>query len=189
MRILTASMAAIASCALPVQAQNLVSNPEFDSGIESWELRAAGVGTIVHVADDGSPEAGSLRLDRADETRGNSTSAWSECIVVDPAVRYDLMGNVKPVLGPATVFLVTFGDDLCVDTLGSAEFLTWDTPDAEWHALEASDFALPGNVGGVRVQLMIGATFPETLAGALFDHIGFGPTGSVPVTLQSYSVD
>jgi hypothetical protein len=171
------------------QAQNLVQNPDFDTGTEHWE--PASNATISWVADDGSPEPGSMRFN-VSVARGTSTSVASDdCIAVDPSIHYDLLGAFKLIAGSyVQLFFYTFGDAACTE---AAEFgdpsISVTTADGAWHDAMVSDFALAPDVGSVQVVLAVGVPYPETEAAAMVDHIGFGPTGSVPVTLQSFDVD
>lgn len=172
-----------------LHAQNLVTNPDFDTSIEQWQL--SGIGTISHVADDGAPAPGALRLDRPDEARGNSTLVLSACIPVDKGMHFDLIGNIKLIEGSsANISAIGYSDAGCSTVIGTVgPVLTTSTADGTWQAFSATDFVLPDNVGSIIVRLSAGVGFPETLIAALFDHVGFGPTGSVPVTLQSFRID
>jgi hypothetical protein len=131
-----------------------------------------------------------LRLDRP-ETRGTSTSIVSDCIAVDQTMHYDLKANMQLVIGGgASVFLSFYSGTSCTAPIaGDAPYLHFTVVDGNWHPAAANDFAMPVGAVGVRVNLGTGVAYPQTRCAALFDHIGFGPTGSVPVMLQSFDID
>lgn len=192
MRRLAALATALLLRVPAADAENLVPNPDFDAGIDHWSLLGNPSGaTISYVADDGSPAPGALRIDRPDQNRGNSTTAVSDCIVVDPSIHYDLMVSVKVLTGAVGyAYLSVFSDAQCGEPIGPAvQVLQWDGADAIWHELEALDFALPDATASLRIAVSVGVPYPETLSAVLFDHVGLGPTGTVPVTLQTFVVD
>lgn len=171
------------------QAQNLVPNPDFDTGIDGWSTVPNGA--IEWVADDGSPDPGALRLRLAD-ARGNSTSTQSDCFAVDPSVHHDLAASLKLVAGvEAHIYSVVYVDPTCADPVaGGVDYYGQvTTADGLWHEVMVADFPLAPEAVAARIFVGTGAPYPDTNAVALADHIAFGPTGSVPVTLQSFDVD
>lgn len=186
------SIGIVLLCAHAAHAQNLVPNPDFDTGVEPWQMVPGAIGTVTHVPDDGSPAPGALRLERPDESnRGSSTAAISACMPVDADTRFDLIGSVKLVVGnSASVQVTGYSSVDCSGSIVSFDpVLSTQAADGLWHSFSATDFPLPDTVGSVVVRLNSGVAFPATQSVALFDHIGFGPTGSVPVTLQSFRID
>lgn len=186
MRMLAAIFLLGASIA---QAQNLVPNPDFDTGIDHWETLPNG--EISWIADDGSPEPGAMRLNLA-TARGNSTQARSDCLAVDPSVHHDLAAALQLIAGVSVhIYFVVYDNPTCADPpLGGGDpNAQVTTADGLWHDVMIADFALLPEAESARIVIGTGATYPDTNGVALIDHVGFGPTGSVPVTLQSFGVD
>jgi hypothetical protein len=186
MRTLAAFLLIGASIA---QAQNLVPNPDFDTGIDGWSTLSNG--TIEWVADDGSPDPGALRLRLAD-ARGNGTEALSGCFAVDPSMHHDLAASLKLIAGiEAHIFFVVYDNPTCADPpVGGADYYAQvPTADGLWHDVMVADIPLAPEAVAARIFIGTGAPYPDTNAVALADHIAFGPTGSVPVTLQSFGVE
>src|ERR1700751_1474819 len=91
-------------------AQNLVQNPDFNSGLAGWTTVE---GTFAIDATTGVPASPSLRA-TAPRAGGNVAEIWSACIRIDASQNVDLVANLKNVSGPGVeVNLLTFTDIAC----------------------------------------------------------------------------
>jgi hypothetical protein len=161
------------------QAANLVENPDFNSGLDGWSL-ASEAGTVDIDADNGFPSAPALHL-AGDSTSG--AAAQSACIMIDDSVNVDLRALVLPSGGTAALVVQPYSDAACETPIDPVSTASVDA-NGEWQELALTDTALPDGTLSARVVLYASLGSDDSVGDALFDHVAFGPTGTVP-----YAVD
>jgi hypothetical protein len=171
-------------CPSFARAQNIVPNGQFDS-LEGWTKLGNG-GEFTLDAGDGSPDAPSASL-----TAGGSfaTLIVSSCIPLSGPMTVDLQGDVKsnPTAPdfPAHVGVAFYSNDTCGTEAGFATAESCFALSNGWQRCASLNLAVPDNVRSASVQ----ASVLNFGISAKFDNIRLGPTGTVPVTLQSFDVD
>jgi hypothetical protein len=161
------------------QAANLVENPDFNSGLDGWSL-ASEAGTVDIDADNGFPSAPALHL-AGDSTSG--AAAQSACIMIDDSANVDLRALVLPSGGTAALVVQPYSDAACETPIDPVSTASVDA-NGEWQELALTDTALPDGTLSARVVLYASLGSDDSVGDALFDHVAFGPTGTVP-----YAVD
>ncbi|HKE48807.1 MAG TPA: hypothetical protein VKB52_12145 [Rhodanobacteraceae bacterium] len=159
--------------AFPAGAANLVGNPDFVS-IDGWSVMD-GDGNATLDTTDGSPAAPSLHVVTGTTV---NTSVQSDCIAVDDSNNVDLYFNLNGTTGSASVLINTYGDAACTTglaALGSDSFPATNS----WITYSTSDVMLPDGTQSVRIVLVTSQTASGGQGEANFDHILFGPTGTV----------
>ena len=159
---------------------NLVPNPDFDDGLDGWSM----VGTSGVMTLDGNigfPALPSLHLssDTLNPTLG--TAALSQCIPADDSTRYDFFFNA--IGGGVWGGVDAFSDGDCATPLGSVNTEAFRSAGGTY---ALTDFLLPDGTQSARVML---ASIPAPLGsgeGTIFDHVLFGPTGTLyaPISIQ-----
>jgi hypothetical protein len=156
-------------------ASNLVENPDFDNGLDGWPL-ATVTGTVELDATTGLPSAPSLHL-LGDQVSA-VVAAQSSCIEIDDSANVDLRAFVKPAGGIVAAGVQAYSDNACMTALDVVSSPGLNANDT-WGTIGFSDMPLPDGTASVRVTLS--ASITEFSAGdALFDHVEFGPTGTLP---------
>jgi hypothetical protein len=167
--------------ALPAAAANLVPNPDFTNGIDGWTTTTTGTGAASLDTTTGSPAAPSIRLVANPATSDVSTS--SSCVEVDDSENVDLMVNLNGTAGAATIGIDTYSDTACATALST---IVSDPVQANqtWTTYLLDDVTLPN--GSKSAKVVLTATEGQTAeAGDVnFDHIEFGPAGSVPALVN-----
>lgn len=173
-----------------VHAQNLVSNPDFDTDIKGWT--AQGSAAFNWDGSDGSPSAGSAHFSGSGSA-GITGTATSDCFAIPmPApATVDLRANVKFAAsgnaGPS-FYALAFTDGNCTaggSMIGVSN--AFGPPDGNgWRQGQASAL-LPIGTNGVEMQLFGQADGSGNLD-MHFDHVQFGASGTVPVILQTFGV-
>jgi hypothetical protein len=164
---------------LAAQAANLVENPDFDNGLDGWSL-ASETGTIDIDTEHGLPSAPALHL-AGDSTSG--AAAQSDCITIDDSANIDLHALVRPSGGTAALVVQPYSDDACATPLDPVSTPALDA-NSEWQELALTDAALPEGTLSARVVLYSSLGSTDSIGDALFDHVAFGPTGTVPYALD-----
>ena len=171
--------------ATAARAQNLIQNPDFDSGFTGWTVFS---GTFVIDATDGSPAQPSLHATAA-PADGFEAIINSPCIVMSAPQNVDLSADIKYVSGgPPEVDLYGFTDMACADFINVVS-ISGAPKDGVWHTSSHAGVSLPDGTQSVMVSIFTGS---DTLGGsvdAYFDHILFGSTSATPVRLQSFDVE
>lgn len=176
----------ISTSATPALAQNLITNPTFDTDYSGWPA-----GDAKWVADDccGNPASGSVTLQQ-------HQSLVSNCINVTGGSSYDLTfwSKFAPVNvsfpspnGFASVaWLTACGGDPIGPPNTYPTIYPGDA--AAWHQLGAT-FVAPASAHGVSIDIG-GQNCGLSCGGTTwFDNVAFGPAGTVPVELQSFEID
>jgi hypothetical protein len=179
----------LAAAATPLSAQNLISNPDFNTDVSGWQAGGGGAApglfpTVTLDMTEGSPAPPSGRF----SAPVNSTMANSLCLPVNAAQRHDLSIAVKAALGPPSISVETYRDASCgfdffVPGLVPGQFCS-PADGNGWMRCSKANFALPAGTTHVRLSLGYG------IATVFYvDNARFGPAGTVPVALQAFSVD
>lgn len=189
--IIVVVSAAFAFGATSLPAQNLVTNPGFDSDLDGWSMIH---GSASWSADDccGDANSGSASLP---VVVGAMAMLNSACIGVTPGASYDLVVLAETLALPPDFLsgsgtaTVTWYDDMasCPYILVNEPGATFQ-PYTGWRSFGAT-FVAPATAAAVKVTLMAQAGGLSQGIDVHFDNVRFGPTGSVPVTLQSFEVD
>jgi hypothetical protein len=158
-------------------AANLVPNPDFDSGLDGWTQTGTGSATI----DDsfGLPQPPSAHL-VADSTLGIGLE--SSCMEVDDSVHSDFYMNAGGTAGYFGASIQTFSDTACSNMLDSID--TEAIRGGDLRIFGLYDFALPDGAKSAKILLIGSAISLGQLPDVHFDHIGFGPTGTVPSAIN-----
>jgi hypothetical protein len=180
---------ALASACTGVFAQNVVPNPQFDSAdsLDNWPILYGLGATLTLDASDGSPETPSAFL-RAGSSQ--ASLAYSTCIPFSPTTAVDLQADIKSDPGalpdfPGHVSVYAYGDASCSGRADVFAATTCFALSDGWQRCSNLGLALPQGTSSVNVVLSV----LRLTVSAKFDNIRLGPTGTVPVTLQSFDID
>jgi hypothetical protein len=183
LRISGYMLAALLLQCASAQAANLVTNPNFTTDVNGW----TNAGGLTWDASDGDPAPGSAHI-----TAATSGSSNSSCIVIAAPQNIDLFANIEVASGAAFVEAVAFTDTGCL-TGGTSFAFTATSSSSVWQQFSATNVALPSGTNSVLIQLFaslptVPGAAPVAPVDAHFDQIQFGPTGTLPVRLQSFDV-
>lgn len=153
-----------------VQAANLVPNPDFDSGLEGWTQ--SGTGSVTIDDSFGLPRPPSAHL-VADSTLGIGLE--SSCMEVDDSVHADFYLSSAADPGYVSASIEMFSDTACTNALDPINMQSFRGGGD--HGLY--DFALPSGAQSAKILLIGSAISMGQLPDVHFDHIGFGPTGTL----------
>ena len=185
----------LAASAIPAHAANLITNPDFTTDLSGWTVFTSSGGTVTFDSTSGSPTTGAIRL-----TASNGGVAQAkQCITLGPQsidliVRRYIVTSVGPITEADTNWIAYSGAN-CLGNLVGA-FATnavtgfpgfFNGAAASWDELYSLSQSLPAGTVSVQVSIYISAGASATLD-FLFDDIRFGPSGTVPVRLQSFDV-
>ncbi|MBN8481335.1 MAG: hypothetical protein J0L88_07080 [Xanthomonadales bacterium] len=200
--------------ATPAFAQNLLVNPTFDSGMGlsgwSWSPDVSRPDPSLLVPCTGSTTCGRMELSieeccaqpsGASATIGSSfyyPEGIEQCVTgIVPGLAYDFGGwmhiqqEVQPGDMPGTPMIWVLWSKTAACASSDDEVSTgavWTSAMA-WERRGSSVVAPPGSQSA-RVALAAGATgLSGRYVNMWFDSVFFGPSGSVPVTLQTFVVD
>jgi hypothetical protein len=172
---------AFGALSFAAHASNLVQNPDFDDGDTGWSLAdgpaGASTGSIAIEESQGLPTAPSLHVLGDGDSTG--VVALSACIEVDDSTNFDLHAFVKPASGTISVGVAAFSDTTCgatIDVVSSDPIGS----NSIWQSIGFDDRPLPD--GTVSVQVYLAGVYGPmgSIGDALFDHVEFGPTGTLP---------
>jgi hypothetical protein len=167
---------AFATAAGAAHASNLVPNPEFDDGLDGWSLGTE-TGSLAIVANDGIPAAPSI--DVAGDASTLAAIALSSCIVIDDSTNVDFFAYVKSIAGNPLAGVQAYSDAACTAPL-SAIGVAPGNERPFWREISFTDTPLPTGTHSVQVLLTMEAGAVGDPAEALYDHVAFGPTGTIP---------
>ncbi|MEO7325283.1 MAG: hypothetical protein ABIW82_10695 [Dokdonella sp.] len=176
-------------CLGPVMASaaNLVANPNFDADVAGWTLDStANGGSFTLDSGDGSPVPPSGFLQSGGTP---NTIVRTDCIVVSGLQNIDMHADIKPSfqdpMRNPEIMAHTFSDSTCSSAMPTYIFtdacIVLSAPG--WERCSTVNHPLPPGTQSVVVSISV------SIINANFDNIGFGPTGTVPVTLQSFNID
>lgn len=186
---LTAKVAGALVClgSVVASAANLVANPNFDVDVEGWTVDpTSNGGAFTLDSGDGSPVPPSGFLQHGGRP---TTLVRTACIVVSDLQNVDMHADIKPSfqdpMENPNIVAYTFSDSACsipmpavisTDACISLSSPGWERCSTVNHPLAAGTQSVVVSISVSRID-------------ANFDNIGFGPTGTVPVTLQSFNID
>lgn len=164
-------------------AQNMVLNADFDSDLGHWSTNSSNAWSVDNA--DGFPAPGSAHMVGSTEA---NTGLQSDCIVVGGGQSIDLIANVKDasMFSRAVMSLRSYSDGTCSSISSDLFVFNFPTPLGNGWTQGSLTTLLPAGIGSVTIFLETSG-FGGT-ADTRWDHIRFGPTGSVPVRLQSFEV-
>jgi len=171
-----ASILAFASAATAANASNLVQNPEFDAGLNGWTLGTSG-GALGLVENSGIPSAPSIRV--TGDAGTPDAAALSSCIQIDDSVHVDFFAYALSGIGSSVAGFQAYSDTACTTPI-SAIATAPDDALPYWHEIGFTDQALPAGTRSAQVLLTSEASASDLFADVLYDHIAFGPTGTIP---------
>lgn len=154
-----------------VQAANLVPNPDFDEELGGWLQVGTGVAKID--ASFGIPTPPSAQL-VADSAQGIALE--SSCMPVDDGDSMDFSFNALAHTGDFSGRIESFSDTDCTTGLESIDTDTFSGTGE----FGLSDVALPDGAQSAKILLLASATSEGVFPDVNFDHIQFGPAGTIP---------
>jgi hypothetical protein len=165
-------LAALALQVSSVHAQNLVQNPDFDSGLVGWTTVE---GTFAIDASNDSPAPPSLHATAA-RAQSNVAEIRSDCIQIDASQNVALFANIKDVSGGGVeVNLYSFADIACSVDGGLVTIIT-APQSSTWSTYSRTNLALPSGTHSVLIGLDAFSLAINGSVDSYFDHILFGPT-------------
>lgn len=174
-------------CATSAMAANLVTNPDFNAGLSGWTLTQGSNPTLDDV--DGSPSAPSIRLVSVGPNLNSGVS--SNCMAAGSAQFFDLIVNVRVHVGFGSVGVAAYSDANCTVVSGPMGYaFPWPLVIDTWQQAYSWRMGLPP--GGAYIQVSLNTNQQETdsaQSDVSFDNVRFGPAGTVPVRLQTFTVD
>jgi hypothetical protein len=173
-------LAAGALLAFSASAANLITNPDFTTGLDGWTV-SDGDGTATLDNSTGSPAAPSIQL-VAGGTAPNM-SVESSCMQIDDSNHVDLYMNINGASGFAIGSISAFSDTACTVGLSAINSDAYAATQA-WGTYSMSDVVLPPDTRSAKVVLTAGMGSSTTQGDANFDHIAFGPTGTVTASVN-----
>ena len=182
---------AAAFAAPTARAQNMLSNGAFDTDISGWQAGFASASAPEWSPDDccGSAGSGSARL----LVGGLSAYFVSECIVVAPSTSYDFAFRMRALQNSILFFtgaggsIDWYSSSACEALESSSSGGLFVSTPVDWSEFGAT-FVSPPTAQAARVVLG-GSGALSSGVDAYFDNVRFGLPGTVPVTLQAFSVD
>jgi hypothetical protein len=162
-------------------AANLVTNPDFTSGLNDWS-RSTGNGTFELDSGDGMPAAPSLHL--VSDPAAPDVAAQTACIAADDSTSYDFSMNAFATSGELSASIIAYSDPNCENTLDTVNTGVYNAS-GNWATYTFTGFALPAGTLSVSVAVTASIGAQGESGNAHFDHIGFGPSGTlVPVAID-----
>ncbi|GAA0713947.1 hypothetical protein [Dokdonella soli] len=188
---LVALALAMSTGAAGVGAANLLVNPDFNTDLGGWGTTNASQGTTTFDGTAGSPAAGSVLLSGV----ACCTVQVSQCVPVTAGQSYDFGANL--IEGPTApgqsgdgtgVDLHWYTDAACATAYISQNVLQ-PAISSTWARYGQGSVVAPA--GAQSVWFRIYQYNFKGLANLTShaDHAFFGPSGTVPVELQSFSID
>lgn len=192
------TFALVATLPALAHAQNLVTNPNFDTNASGWTFDPFGTGVSVAECGydpttdaDGNPASGSIECRDVWPTASSGIGAF-QCFAVTASTDYDIVADMlintgQPVNGHATLDVMWFTGAGCTGSSTSDTDALF-TPAAGWQTYFQT-VTSPATAASVRVGLAVGKDSGPNDFSARFDDIRLGPAGTVPVELMGFSVE
>ena len=175
-----------------VAAQNLIPNADIDTGIAGWNANNGAVLDFDQTQNVvGAVSGGSISVLN---TTGNGSGVDANVCLVGPFPEgnYSFGAWIRIPQGQGGSVsghvLVSFRSDAACSTpiQGAATVVGPDGANDSWN-LYTDEAVAPAGAGSARVALQVFATNPGTTV--FFDGVRFGPAPTLPVELQTFSVD
>ena len=173
--------------------QDLIVNGHFHTDINGWTL--VGVGTQAWDPLDwlADPSSGSIRITNTSPAANQPTGS-AQCILLTPSGTYEFGAHVRfptgQALGGGGVAVGWFNNTTCTNPPISTANTppVFSTTTDTW--VESFSSGVPAPAGTVAVG--VGPGVVKLGAGGstagLFDRVRFGPTGTTPVSAQTFTV-
>src|SRR5690606_20135507 len=171
--------------------------PNFDADVGGWGTVPFGTGGSVVECEwdggtdvDGNAASGALECHNVWPTASDGIGGF-QCLPVSTSTEYDviasaLTASAQPVTGSAAISVQWWSAPGCSTPAGGV-VLSFPTA-AGWSQI-VETLTTPATAASVRFGLtVLKDSGPETFA-VHFDDIRFGPTGTVTVELQAFSVE
>jgi hypothetical protein len=179
-------LASLFVAAMPAVAGNLVSDPDFSQSSSGGTAWSEFFGSIEVDFSHGSPAAPSLRVSGTEDSPLRAGGIASSCIEIDDSAHIDFSFRAFVIAGSASGSVLAYSDGACTELVDS--IWTGSTsmyPSGEWTTLSLIDAALPAGTQSVQVaidatSLAFGSGSVGTPGDAYFDHVVFGPAGTIP---------
>ena len=172
--------------AQPSFADNLVSNPDFSQLITGWAHQPESAGSIAADFSHGSPGAPSAHVSGTQESPTGMNV--SSCIEIDGPAHVDFTFNALVVEGSVHGEVWAYADTACTQPATGVLYTETKHPSSEWTTSSLIDAALPANTRSAAIRLhadnVTDGPGVGTPGDAYFDHIAFGPTGTLPQAIS-----
>jgi len=162
--------------AFSASADNLVVNPDFTQGVDGWTTITAGNGTATLDTTTGSPGAPSLHLNAI--PAASTVAVSSACMPIDGG-SVDLYVNINGTSGFAFTTINSYSDPDCVFGLTATDSQSFPA-DQTWNTYSMTGVSLPPGTRSARIVLSVTMGASGDAGNANFDHVQFGPSGTVP---------
>ena len=197
----------------PAEAANELANATFSnaSGLEGWSLWAVGsgftpcsaapdCGPFHFVADECCGAGASGSVEGTSQTGTAPPTILAQCIAVPPG-SYDYGAWIRVTNLPAgigadklpRVDVIWWTDANCTGTPSVAIPRPPGVDSPTWQSVGMGNIVAPGAPVATQTALIMflvpNADDAATTVTARFDNAIFGPTGTVPVELQTFTVD
>ena len=190
----SAACAALVSTVLAHAGGDRVVNGSFNTDLTGWTPTTGSGGTIAIDAADGAPSAGSVRLTSPDST---AIASLFQCIDFVPTGPIDFKGDAftESVAGNAVSILRLTPYDMpgCAgNVLGNFNAsLIGSEPgtNGTWEQFGFLTATISTSTQSVGISVRNYASTPGDAIDILWDHIQFGPSGTLPVELESFAVE
>jgi hypothetical protein len=191
---MAAALVAALTCSATARAANLVVNPDFTADITTaWTSSGTG-GAAVWNSGLGSPTPGSADL-VAVYAGVYVTRSLTQCVAIAAPGNFDYLtrtytgSNVGNAVFHSQVTF--FGGGSCGGSnLGTSVAAAAVNIDGSWWEYSLTNAPLPATTVSALVELFVDSgTTESSSSNILFDNVRFGPAGTVPVELQSFSAE
>ncbi len=173
-----------------LDAANILTNSFFNTDLAGWTTYP-GAYTVAHDPTMGANAPGSIRFTT---TATAVNSGVAQCVAVSPSTSYDVLAHFRVETGSALpnvrIQVQWFQDAACgsyvpgYPPITNTPTIAFDT----WQSTSIAGLASPSNALGAMVTIVV-HTPSGGVAQLWYDDVQFGPTGSLPVTLQSFAVE
>lgn len=182
-----------------VLAQNLITNPDFTVDTSGWNFTTPGTFTRNGSLDaDSSPMSGSGELANTSPLAFGSSFAGQCVSGITAGSNYDWgammrfdSANTQTASGRANVVVNFYDAALCggsnVGGGTTADFSSTNTD--VWSQMEVLGFTAPTGSVTAWVSLFTVKTEDTGIMTVNFDNVVFGPAGTLPVELSSFTVE
>ncbi|HEY6985948.1 MAG TPA: hypothetical protein VH375_07685, partial [Rhodanobacteraceae bacterium] len=162
--------------AFAASAGNLIVNPDFNEGVDGWTTITAGNGTATLDTTKGSPAAPSIRMLAI--PAASTVSVASSCMQIDGG-SVDLYVNIDGTTGYAFTSINSYSDPNCVFGLRAEDSQSYPATQS-WDTYSMTGVNLPPGTRSAKVVLAVTMGASGDAGNANFDHVQFGPSGTVP---------
>lgn len=160
-------------------AQNLVTNPDFDTDLAGWSPSAEGTITWNELDSEGSALSGSARIE-TDPSPGPGGASLEQCLPVVGGAVYDHDVQVyRPPGGQGSAFteIVWYAGAGCTSLLGMVSGAEFPAPgNGTWESF-SGEITAPAVASSARLRLRVRREVPGAQV-AHFDDVSLDPAGA-----------